>query len=74
MCKMAELEVKGGNTTATAIARDAAKSQTVTLTFSKPDEVVVYNELLKAAEDKDYSLSKYIVRVLTGKESFGASE
>lgn len=51
------------------IAKSIAKS--VTLTFIKPEEIEAFNDLLELADEKDYSLSKFIVRVLTGKETFG---
>jgi hypothetical protein len=49
-----------------------SKSATLTFAkpFAKPEEIKVYNALLEAADEKDYSLSKFIVRVLTGKEEF----
>lgn len=49
--------------------KSTAKS--VTLTFIKPEEIEAFNDLLELADEKDYSLSKFIVRVLTGKETFG---
>lgn len=59
---MAELEVKGGNTTATAIA--AAKNKTVTLTFSTPEEMQLFAALEADAAEDERSLSKYLVRLL----------
>lgn len=59
---MAELEVKGGNTTATAIA--AAKNKTVTLTFSTTEELQLFAALEADAAEDERSLSKYLVRLL----------
>jgi hypothetical protein len=64
----AELKVTGGPSVAVVPTTPTSKS--ATLTFAKPDEIKVYNALLEAADEKDYSLSKFIVRVLTGKEEF----
>jgi hypothetical protein len=77
---MAELKVEGGVDTNAAKAaltnnkKAAENVKTVCLTFSKSDELDVYDSLATAAEDKDYSLSKFIVRVLTGKETLNISE
>lgn len=53
------------------ITNPKSTAKSVTLTFIKPEEIVAFNELLERADEKDYSLSKFIVRVLTGKEIFG---
>ncbi len=62
-----QLKVEGGPSVA-VVPTSAVK--TATLTFSKEDEVNTYEILVEAAAEKDYSLSKYIVRILTGKEKF----
>ena len=67
---MAELKVQGGPDTGAIASGKGPKALTVALTFVKPDEVEVYNSLQKLADEKDYTLSKLIVRVLTGKETF----
>ena len=64
-----ELKIEGGPTT-TIVPTTTTGSKSATLTFAKPDEIAIYEELVNAAEEKDYSLSKYIVRLLTGKEPF----
>lgn len=60
---MAELEIKGGNTAATAIAA-AARNKTVTLTFSTPEELQLFADLEADAVADERSLSKYLVRLL----------
>ncbi len=50
------------------------KNPTCNLTFAKADEIAMYRELVEAAKEKDYTPSKFIVRVLMGKETFGGSE
>ena len=57
---MAELEVKGGP----SVANAAAKNKTVTLTFSTPEELQLFNELEADATADERTLSKYLVRLL----------
>ncbi len=62
-----QLKVEGGPSVTVVPTTNAAK--TATLTFAKQEEIDAYDVLLKGAEDKDYSLSKYLVRLLLGKET-----
>ncbi len=66
-----QLKVEGGPSVAVVPTTTA---KTATLTFAKPEEINVYSLLVDAAEEKDYSLSKYIVRILIGKESLPTVE
>lgn len=63
-----EMKIEGGPTT-TIVPTTTTASKSATLTFAKPDELAIYEALVLMAEDRDYSLSKFIVRILTGKES-----
>jgi hypothetical protein len=61
---MAELEVKGGPSVANEIASIGSKNKTVTLTFSTPEEIVLFAALEADAAEDERSLSKYLVRLL----------
>lgn len=71
---MSELEVKGGNTTATAIAKDAAKRpRTITLTFGDEDDTL-YNEIVEDAKADRRSPSQFLVIYLAGNYKSNAAE
>lgn len=63
----AALKIEGGPTT-TIVPTTTTASKSATLTFAKPDELAIYDLLVQLADEHDYSLSKFIVRVLTDKE------
>lgn len=66
---MAELDVKGGNTTATAIAA-AKKPRTITLTFGDED-VTLYDEIVSDAKADRRSPSLLLVLWLS--EHYGSA-
>lgn len=61
------LEIKGGPSVS-VVPTTTTASKSATLTFAKPDELAIYDLLVQLADEHDYSLSKFIVRVLTDKE------
>lgn len=67
MMAEAALKIEGGPTT-TIVPTTTTASKSATLTFAKPDELAIYDLLVQLADEHDYSLSKFIVRVLTDKE------
>lgn len=48
---------------------DKATKKTLTLTFTKEAEIELYRQLEAEADEKDYSVPTYVMRVLLGKES-----